>query len=157
VVESTDLRREWEHGLVYLLWDLSARASALGESALSGSRITLAGWGMLTNIGAHPGRTITEMSRRVPQTQQTLSAIAGRLEDLGLVERRLPPRGQGRGVQLFLSTEGEELVRSLQGSMKAVESLLSDQLGSQRYTKAVALLEDLQPIVQRIESSVAPS
>src|SRR5918997_7018346 len=102
----TEPRGDWEHWLVHLLWVVSTRTSALGEAALGGTPLTLAGLGMLENVDARPGITIAEISRRAPQTQQALSQIAARLERLGLIERRLAGPGRGRGVGLHLTAGG---------------------------------------------------
>jgi hypothetical protein len=59
----------------HLLWAVSVRTSALGEAALAGTPLTLAGLGLLENVNARPGITIAEISRRAPQTQQALIAL----------------------------------------------------------------------------------
>jgi DNA-binding MarR family transcriptional regulator len=135
----------WEHWLVHLLWAVSARTSALGESALANSPLTLAGLGMLENINARPGITIAEISRRAPQTQQALSQIAARLDRLGFVERRLADRG--RGIGLYLTDAGAGARMHGHMAIEAFEADLATALGSDRHARLLALLEETRSVI----------
>jgi DNA-binding MarR family transcriptional regulator len=143
----------WEHWLVHLLWAVSVRTSALGEAALAGTPLTLAGLGMLENINARPGITLAEISRRAPQTQQALSQIAARLEKLGYVERRLA--GRGRGVALHLTPAGAEARTSAHQAIEAFETELAVALGAERHTRLVELLEDARATIGELSRTRA--
>lgn len=136
----------WEHWLVHLLWAVSVRTSVLGEAALAGTPLTLAGLGLLENVAAQPGVTIAEISRRAPQTQQALSQIVARLEKLGLVERRLA-RGT-RGIGLHLTPAGEEARTAAHAAAEDFEASLAEALGDRRHGQLVRLLEQAEPIIR---------
>lgn len=142
----------WEHWLVHLLWAMSTRTSALGEAALAGSPLTLAGLGLLENVNARPGITIAEISRRAPQTQQALSQVSARLEKLGFIERRVADRGQGRGVGLHLTPAGAEARRTAHAATEDFESSLAQALGESRHRRLVRLLEEMRGIMGELEA-----
>lgn len=150
-----DADRRWEHWLVHLLWSVSVRTSTLGEAALAGSPVTLAGLGVLENIHAEAGITIAEIARRAPQTQQALSQVAARLEKLGLVERRLAARG--RGVALHLTPAGAAAHRDAHAMTEAFESELATALGSARHQRLLTLLEEMRTIVADLQPDGRPA
>lgn len=140
----------WEHWLVHLLWAVSARTSALGESELAGSPLTLAGLGMLENVNARPGITIAEIARRAPQTQQALSQLAARLEKLGYIERRLA--GRGRGIGLHLTPEGALARTRAHKAIETFEGELAAALGAGRHARLLKLLEEARTLIGDLES-----
>ncbi len=146
-------RGHWEHWLVHLLWVASTRTSALGEAALADGPVTLAGLGMLENVNARPGITISEISRRAPQTQQALSQIAARLEKFGFIERRLAAPGKGRGVGLHLTPAGEDARVAAERAIEAFEAVVADALGARRHARLVALLDELRPVFDGLQSA----
>jgi DNA-binding MarR family transcriptional regulator len=141
----TGVEDRWEHWLVHLLWAVSVRTSALGEAALAGGPLTLAGLGMLENINARPGITIAEISRRAPQTQQALSQIAARLDKLGYIERRLGDRG--RGVALHLTPAGAQARVGAHDAIEAFETELAEALGADRHARLREALEEARTII----------
>lgn len=141
--------KRWEHWLVHLLWAASTRTSMLGEAALADSPLTLAGLGVLENVAARPGVTITEMARSTPQTQQALSQIVARLERLGLVERQLS-RGT-RGVALHLTEAGAQARAGAHETVEAFETSLVEALGHQRHARLIDLLEQAKAIIYELE------
>jgi DNA-binding MarR family transcriptional regulator len=140
----------WEHWLVHLLWAVSVRTSALGEAALTDSRLTLAGLGLLENVNARPGITIAEISRRAPQTQQALSQIAARLERLGFIERRLSE--SGRGIALHLTPAGASARAQAHELTEAFEAELATALGTTRHKRLIELLEETHAIIREVDS-----
>ncbi|HWF75195.1 MAG TPA: MarR family transcriptional regulator [Solirubrobacteraceae bacterium] len=135
----------WEHWLVHLLWNVSTRTSALGEAALEGTPLTLAGLGLLENVSARPGITIAGITRRAPQTQQALSQIAARLEKLGLIERRVPRTG--RGVSLHLTAAGARARRQAHDAIEAFESDVKQALRPARHEQLTKLLEETKTAI----------
>lgn len=155
VTSATSERGPWEHWLVHLLWAVSTRTSTLGEAALADSPLTLAGLGLLENVNARPGITIAEISRRAPQSQQALSQVAARLENLGFIERRLAARGQGRGVGLHLTPAGARAREAAHAAADSFEASLAAALGRMRHQHLMNALEEARPIVEQLESSRA--
>ena len=143
--ERDDVEDRWEHWLVHLLWANSVRTSALGEAALAGTPLTLAGLGLLENVNARPGITIAEIARRAPQTQQALSQIAARLDRLGYLERRLAEGG--RGVGLHLSSAGARARADAHARIERFEGELAESLGASRHARLVALLEEMRTVL----------
>ncbi len=135
----------WEHWLVHLLWAVSVRTSALGEAALAGTPLTLAGLGLLENVNARPGITIAEIARRAPQTQQALSQIAARLDRLGYLERRLA--AAGRGVGLHLTPAGARARAEAHDATERFEAELAHALGASSHEHLIALLEKMRTVV----------
>jgi DNA-binding MarR family transcriptional regulator len=152
-MSSNSEEKRWEHWLVHLLWAASTRTSTLAEATLSDSPLTLAGLGVLENVAARPGVTITEMARSTPQTQQTLSQIVARLERLGLVERKLS-RGT-RGVALHLTEAGAQARAVAHEPIEAFEASLAEALGHQRHARLVDLLEQAKSIIYELEPQPA--
>lgn len=144
----------WEHWLVHLLWAVSTRTSALGEAALADSPLTLAGLGLLENINARPGITVAAITRRAPQTQQTVSQIAARLEKLGFIERRLIPGS--RGIGLYLTEAGAHARHAMHDTVEAFEASLVSRLGERRHQRLVTLLEEAEDVIREAEARGAP-
>ncbi len=143
--EPEDVEDRWEHWLVHLLWAVSVRTSSLGEAALAGTPLTLAGLGLLENVNARPGITIAEIARRAPQTQQALSQIAARLDRLGYLERRLAEGG--RGVGLHLTAAGARARADAHDRTERFEAELAEALGASRHARLIALLEEMRTVV----------
>jgi DNA-binding MarR family transcriptional regulator len=129
----------WAHRLGHLLWEVSARTALLGEAELADTPLTLPSMGVLDQVGAEPGITIAEMSRRVPKTQQAISQVVARLEKLGYVERRL---GSGRGVALYITDAGVRARAEGHSREDAFEQRLFDLVGEDHYEQLRALLEE---------------
>jgi DNA-binding MarR family transcriptional regulator len=147
----------WEHWLVHLLWAVSVRTSMLGEAALADSPLTLAGLGLLENINARPGITISEIARRAPQTQQALSQIAARLDKLGFIERSLSD--SGRGIALHLTPAGVSARAHAHQTAERFDAQLAGALGATRYQALIKLLGETRAIVDDLEPArrAAPS
>ncbi len=145
MADDEEPERRWEHWLVHLLWAVSVRTSALGEAALAGTPLTLAGLGLLENVNARPGITLAEISRRAPQTQQALSQIAARLDRLGYLERRLAEGG--RGVGLHLTPAGARARAEAHELTEDFEADLAQALGAGSHERLIALLEEMRTVV----------
>ena len=128
-----------EETLGHLLWEVSARMSVLGESALAGTRLTFPSLGLLELVANDPGVTIASLSRRVPRTQQAISQIMSRLEKLGYIERRLGP---GRGVGLHITEPGSAALAEGMELERDYEHHLRDLLGEDRYTQLLVVLDE---------------
>jgi DNA-binding MarR family transcriptional regulator len=139
-----DPAQPWAHRLGHLLWETSARVSLLGEAELARTPLTLPSLGLLDIIGALPGITVAEISRRLPTTQQSISQIVARLEKLGYVERRLGPR---RGVGLHITPAGQQAHNEGTAREEALDQRLEDLLGAERYRELSALLEQARELL----------
>lgn len=140
----------WQQWLVHLLWAVSTRTSALAEAALADSPLTLAGLGLLEIINSQPGITIAAITRRLPQTQQTVSQIAARLDKLGFLERRLMP-GTSRGIGLYLTETGAHARDGAQDAVEALDASLLSELGERRHQRLVTLLQEAETIIRGLK------
>jgi DNA-binding MarR family transcriptional regulator len=118
--------------------------SLLGEAELADTPLTLPSLGLLDIIGAFPGITVAEISRRLPTTQQSISQTVARLEKLGYVERRLGPR---RGVGLHITRAGHQAHQQGTAREKALDQRLEHLLGAERHRELCALLEQARELL----------
>ena len=149
----TDPDEPWAHRLPHLLWETAARVELLQEAELAGTPLTLASLGMLDVIGAHPGITVADISRRMPRTQQSISQTVKRLEKLGYVERRLGPR---RGVGLHVTPSGQRMHD--EGTAREIRFVegLENLLGSDSARELCAQLERVRELLIGAERSGRP-
>lgn len=150
----TDTPDRWEQWLVHLLWAVSTRSSALAEVALADSPLTLPGLGLLENIDARPGITIAGITRRTPQTQQTVSQIAARLDKLGFIERKLMPGS--RAIGLYLTPAGARARKSAHDAVEAVEGTLLTELGERPHQRLVTLLQEVEHLIGGLRPDARP-
>jgi DNA-binding MarR family transcriptional regulator len=142
------------HSLGYLLWEMSARLTVLSEAALAGTSLTMPALGMLQRISDNPGITVAELARSGPRSSQALSQIAGRLEKLGYLERRL---ADGRGVALHITSAGERARQRGAGIEAEFEEQLARRLGARRYQDLCELLEQSRALVRDLPPSRRPA
>lgn len=127
----------WQHRLGHLLWQVAAQTSVLGDAEFAQSSLSIPLTGLLDQIEDTPGITVTDISRRLPTTQQSVSEAAKRLEKLGYIERRL---GSGRGVGLHLTAAGVEAHQYARQLEETFEQRLRDWIGDDDYTQLRTLL-----------------
>jgi DNA-binding MarR family transcriptional regulator len=144
----------WAHWLGHLLWEVSARTSALGEAALTATPLTLPSIGLLDQVATQPGITIAEIARRSPKSQQAISQVAARLEKLGFLERRL---ANSRGIALHITASGARARAQGNAIERAFETQLEDALGSDRYDRLRHLLEEMRTIVLELDQDRQPA
>ncbi|MFD2416635.1 MarR family winged helix-turn-helix transcriptional regulator [Amycolatopsis pigmentata] len=128
-----------------LLWEVSAYVELLGEARLADLPITTASSGMLMAVYAEPGITVTEISRRMPRTQQAISQIVARLEKIGLIERRLK---SGRGVGLHLTGEGRTMAEHAFERERSVDEQLVGILGKKNHEALRELLVESRELLR---------
>jgi DNA-binding MarR family transcriptional regulator len=128
-----------------LLWQVTAYTHLMGEAALAGTPLTVASSSMLIAVLEEPGMTVAEISRRIPKTQQTLSQVVGRLEKLGLIERRL---GSGRGVGLYVTDTGRQLAQVADAREQELTARLRELLGEERSRALTELLGESREILR---------
>lgn len=134
----------WAHWLGHLLWEVSARTSALGEAALAATPLTFPSLGVLDQITSQPGITIAEIARRLPTSQQATSQVAARLEKLGFIERRV---ASGRSIGLHVTAAGAA-ARAAGNAIEATfEAELETTLGAERYAELRRLLDEARAIL----------
>lgn len=136
--------------LGHLLWEVSARAGSLAESALVGLPLTPASAGVLDVVSASPGVSIAEISRWLPTSQQGVSQIVGRLERLGFLERRLGARGYG--VALFITDAGASSLRDANERLAEAERRLVEALGGDEHDELVIRLDRARVVLEELDA-----
>ncbi|MCX5071504.1 MarR family winged helix-turn-helix transcriptional regulator [Streptomyces sp. NBC_00513] len=79
------------------------------DSRLAAAGTTLAQWDALRAISRTPGASARTLASATFQSEQAFGTLAGRLTTLGLIERR---PGVGRRIEHYLTTSGEEVLRT---------------------------------------------
>jgi DNA-binding MarR family transcriptional regulator len=125
----------------HLLCETSARVTLWADPLLADLQLSLASIGALERIAAFPGITASELARQAFKTQQAVSQVTGRLERLGYVERRLGP---GRGVGLYVTSQGEAALADGTAREAEVDSQLQLMLGAEDAEQLRALLKRLR-------------
>ena len=97
------------------------------DAALQGLGTTLAQWDALRAIDGHPGVSAHALAELTFQSDQSFGALAARLVEKGLVERR---PGPGRTILHALSAEGRHVLSQggavVDGVLEASFRTLSD-------------------------------
>jgi DNA-binding MarR family transcriptional regulator len=121
------------------LRSLHALVEQRGETALRGTGLSLPLDHLLDAVVASPGITVTEIARPLRKTQQAISLAADRLEQLGLIERRV---GTGRSVGLHPTATGKSA--SAEGVRRELENeaRLRAIIGPKRFDELGRLLDD---------------
>lgn len=103
-------RLQWRHHR-----DANTRLAPLG--------LSLAQWDVLRHLQARPEASLHELAELTFQTDQSMGALAARMVERGLLERRTGP---GRAVRHALTAEGTRLRQAGGVELNAV---LADTLG----------------------------
>jgi DNA-binding MarR family transcriptional regulator len=133
------------HHVHHLLWECYVQLLPLSDDAFADSDLTLPLAGTLDLIGTQPGVTVAELSRRTPKTQQAISQLVAKLEQLGYVQRRV---GGGRGVGLYLTSAGEAAQADGNRREVRLEQRLRELLGDDTYKQLGAQLEQARARLQ---------
>ena len=132
--------------LVDVLLDTAVYVKVMGEATLADTPLSLLSNRMLAAVLGEPGITVSEISRRIPKTQQALSQVAAELTKLGLIERRL---GSGRGIELHVTEAGRRMTEEGLGRQHDMLTHLRELLGNQRYEQLKRLLHESRVILEK--------
>jgi DNA-binding MarR family transcriptional regulator len=120
-----------------LLWEVAGYVEAFGEVALADLPVGTASNGLLVQILAEPGVTVTAIANRGHKAQQTISQMVARLEKLALLERRV---GAGRSIGLYLTPAGRDVAKQALARERQVDADVRERLGADRYARLRRLL-----------------
>lgn len=87
---------------------LRAHCAELGKAYV----ITPPHWGVMALVSANNGQTIGMLAQQLRVDAPAITAIVGRLEQSGLVER-VHDREDRRVVKVYVTAEGQDIIRSL--------------------------------------------
>jgi DNA-binding MarR family transcriptional regulator len=100
------------------------------DEALKRLGITTPQYAAMSVLAEQPGLSNAQLARRSFLTPQTMNHILGRLEALGLVERREHPE-HGRVLQAYLTQRGERVRDECDRMVATVEARLVSELSEE--------------------------
>ena len=109
------------------------------DEALEEFGVTTPQYAAMCVLAEQPGLSNAQLARRSFVTPQTMNLILGRLEVLGLVERRAHPE-HGRVLQAYLTKEGERLQVECHSKVDIIEERMVSGVGRaerQRFLEAL--------------------
>jgi DNA-binding MarR family transcriptional regulator len=120
---------------------------------LLGARFAAAGYAdvrpsygsVLLPLFEEDGLRMGELARRARLSKQTMTSMIGRLERDGLVERRADP-SDARASLIFLTTRSRRFAPVASGTLRELEALTSDRLGSQQIADTKEALRQLMEL-----------
>lgn len=107
------------------------------DSTLTGPQFAV-----LTTVGSAPGNDQSSMASAVALDTSTMADIARRLEHRGLLERRTAA-DDGRRKLLYLSEEGERVLREANDRARALDEQLLGQYAEDERTELLRQLTTL--------------
>lgn len=128
-----------------LLINAGRLARQVVEGRLRAVGISLKHVSALGHLSRQPGLSYSELARRAGITVQSMQNTLRELEDRGAVAGSTGP-GRGRAAQLYVTADGQALLRSATGVFSAAEQEMFDRLSAeQRVALAATLIAVLQP------------
>ena len=109
------------------------------DEALKGRGVTTPQYAAMSVLAERPGLSNAQLARRSFVTPQTMNQILGRLETLGLVERRGHPE-HGRVLQAYLTRGGERLRDECDRTVAAVEKRMVSGLSEEEQRRLLQAL-----------------
>lgn len=116
------------------------RQLAFGQHPLQDGEVTLPQLALLDWLAAAPGCHSQELADGLGLTAPTVSVGVRRLEASGLLERQPDPQ-DGRAIQLFLTTPGQELRRRARAFRQDKMRRLLKGLAPEEQVTLLTLLE----------------
>lgn len=116
------------------------RKLAFDQNPLQDSGVTMSQLALLNWVTASPGCGVQDIADGLDLTAPTVSVGVRRLEKAGLLERQPDPQ-DGRAIQLFLTTQGQELCQQVRAFRREKMRLLLKGLTAEESTTLVTLLE----------------
>jgi DNA-binding MarR family transcriptional regulator len=134
-----------EETLRRVSWTLRRTELALHAAKEPGLRnisVPSAHYSLLMHVHLFPGLTGAELGRRLGVTTQAVALLATKLEDKGLLERRVHARH--RNVQeLHLTKDGLDALHAADDVVMAVERRIRERLGPERSEQLRQLLDEI--------------
>jgi DNA-binding MarR family transcriptional regulator len=145
IVTTSRARRQRIGGIAFLLAQVGQSAADLFADRISSIGLTPQQAGILRVIAREPGQSQQALSTHLGLLPSRVVAFVDDLEERGYVERRSNPADR-RLHALFLSPEGEELMKRLSTLAREHEQQLTAGLSPQQRS---ALQEALQLIADQ--------
>lgn len=128
--------------LGFLARRLNALASAIFFSESGQGELTTMQMGILLTVHKAELISLRELSRTIHVDRSTLQEVVNRLVRRGLIDRRRPATDR-RSHELWLTTEGFELLRTHLGAMERIQSRLLEAVDPADAEIAVQVLQTI--------------
>jgi DNA-binding MarR family transcriptional regulator len=128
----------------HLLWELSNRLALMIDASMGDTQLSAQSLGSLEKISETAGITVSELARCGKKSQQAVSQSISRLERLGYVERRL---GKGRGIELYITSVGEQALQYGDDAEGDFEIELEQLLGPDLYERLHTSLQEARGVL----------
>jgi DNA-binding MarR family transcriptional regulator len=126
----------------------SHRAAA--DVALTGAQLFV----LTTLGGSRKPMSVGELAERTRTDQSTVSVVAGRLVERGLI-RRVRSTVDSRRVELSLTARGKTILKKIPATV--AQRKLADALGQLPAAEAAALSRTLKKVVEAMGEADAPA
>lgn len=121
---------------------LQVRHQRVTDERLAPMGISIAQWDALRHLHHNPDASLHDLAQLTFQTDQAFGALAGRMIDRGLIERRPEP---GRAIRHRLTDKGEELRVQAEAVLNGVLHESLSPLTTQQLRQLDTLLRILVP------------
>ncbi len=101
---------------------------------------------VLAQIGAHESVSISVLHHEFGHKRSTLTNILDRLEERGLVRRRMN-RTDRRSILVELTPSGKRIAGRVHAALDRLEQAISDQVQGRDITGLIAVVQALETIV----------
>jgi len=116
---------------------LQVRHQRRTDELLAPMGISIAQWDALRHLRENPDASLHELAQLTFQTDQAFGALAARMGDRGLIQRRMEP---GRAVRHRLTEKGEQLEAEARAILNEVLSKSLSPLTKEQLEQFAGLL-----------------
>jgi len=134
-----------------LAFRLRGLLSLLGDRVVAGFSpygLRSGSYTTMALMAANPGCSQVDLAREGVLDKSSLVAIVDDLEKRGLAIRARSPLDRRRS-SLFLTPEGEAMVKDMYAAAMATEKSIRDALGADKMAQLFALLDDAYAVIAR--------
>ncbi len=116
--------------LIWMLRQAFQAVEAEKGARLQPIGVRAAHYSLMINLAEAPGLSGAALARRLSVAPQNVASLVGRLEREGLIERRSHHR-HGHVQELYLTSDGEQLISVADAAVGAFEDDLGQLLGDE--------------------------
>ena len=138
-------------GIAKTVYRLNGHVLSIAEDLAGPVGLTGAWWQVLASVLREP-MSVAEISRFIGNTRQAVQRIADRLVEEGLVEFHDNP-AHARAKLLAPTEKGRSAVRAIAPAHVELADRLATAYGKDKLTHLLALMEDLEVVLEDIANS----
>jgi DNA-binding MarR family transcriptional regulator len=138
-------------GIAKTVYRLNGHVLSIAEDLAGPVGLTGAWWQVLASVLREP-LSVADISRLIGNSRQAVQRIADRLADKGLVEFHDNP-AHARAKLVAPTDKGRTAVRAIAPAHAELADRLVTEYGKDKLTQLLALMEDLENILETIAAS----